>query len=126
MWCRIGLAWAGLGGFLIYLHSSKMLLVLQLGQPSVNPPRLVLEVGGTSTKQAAMPGELKSPPTWNLEGGGTSTLQAQLPARLKSAPLQAQVWGGSRWADLAVSSIHKVLPIFISTWFPNFLQHCNI
>ena len=36
--------------------------LLQLGQPSVNPPRLVLEVGGTSTKQAAMPGELKSPP----------------------------------------------------------------
>ena len=49
---------------------------IQLGQPSVNPPRLVLEVGGTSTKQAAMPGELKSPPTWNLEVGGTSTLQA--------------------------------------------------
>ena len=35
---------------------------IQLGQPSVNPPRLVLEVGGTSTEQAAMPGELKSPP----------------------------------------------------------------
>ena len=49
---------------------------IQLGQFSVNPPRLVLEVGGTSTKQAAMPGELKSPPTWNLEVGGTSTLQA--------------------------------------------------
>ena len=67
-----------------------------------DPPRLVLEVGGTSTLQAAVPGELKSPPTWNLEVGGTSTLQAQLPARLKSPPLQAQVWGGSRWADLAV------------------------
>ena len=66
------------------------------------PPRLVLEVGGTSALQAAVPGELKSPPTWNLEVGGTSTLQAQLPARLKSPPLQAQVWGGSRWADLAV------------------------
>ena len=49
---------------------------IQLGQPSVNPPRLVLEVGGTSTLQAAMPGELKSPPTWNLEVGGTSTLKA--------------------------------------------------
>ena len=61
----------------------------------MNPPILVLEVGGTSTKQAAMPGELKSPPTWNLEVGGTSTLQAQLPARLKSPPLQAQVQGGS-------------------------------
>ena len=45
----------------------------------MNPPRLVLEVGGTSTQQAAMPGELKSPPTWKLEVGGTS-----------------------RWADLAV------------------------
>ena len=76
---------------------------IQLGQPSVIPPRLVLEVGGTSALQAAMPGELKSPPTWNLEVGGTATLQAQLPARLKSPPLQAQVWGGSRWADLAVS-----------------------
>ena len=35
---------------------------IQLGQPSVNPPRLVLEVGGTSTLQAAMPVKLKSPP----------------------------------------------------------------
>ena len=52
-------------------------LEIQLGQPSVTPPRLVLEVGGTSTLQAAMPGELKSPPpTWKLEVGGTSTLQA--------------------------------------------------
>ena len=99
---------------------------IQLGQLSVIPPRLVLEVGGTSTKQAAMPGELKSPPTWNLEGGGNSTLQAQLPARLKSPPLQAQVWGGSRWADLAVS-IHPLLSVYsavvlcmlisIYTWF---------
>ena len=51
-----------------------------------------------------MPGELKSP---HLEAwsGGTSTLQAWLPARLKSPPLQAQVWGGSRWADLVVYNI---------------------
>ena len=49
---------------------TQVYLFIQLGQPSVNPPRLVLEVGGTSTKQAAMPGELKSPPTWNLEVGG--------------------------------------------------------
>ena len=49
---------------------------IQLGQPSVIPPRLVLEVGGTLALQAAVPGELKSPPTWNLEVGGTSTLQA--------------------------------------------------
>ena len=33
--------------------------IIQLGQPSVNPPRLVLEVGGTSTLQAAMPVKLK-------------------------------------------------------------------
>ena len=81
----------------------------------MNPPRLVLEVGGTSTKQAAMPGELKSPPTWNLEVGGTSTLQAQLPARLKSPPLQAQVWGGSRWADLAVNQTMQG-PTSVGVW----------
>ena len=33
---------------------------VQLGQASVNPPRLVLEVEGTSTLQATMPGKLKS------------------------------------------------------------------
>ena len=43
---------------------------VQLGQPSVNPPRLVLEVGGTSTLQAAMPGELKSLPLGTLKWGG--------------------------------------------------------
>ena len=64
--------------FYIVGHQVLLVLcyVLQLGQFSVNPPRLLLEVGGTSTYQAAMPGELKSPPTWNLEVGGTSTLQA--------------------------------------------------
>ena len=47
---------------LLICHTAQS--ILQLGQPSVNPPRLLLEVGGTSTKQAAMPGELnmKSPP----------------------------------------------------------------
>ena len=40
----------------------KFDLEIQLGQPSVNPPRLVLEVGATSTLQAAMPVKLKSPP----------------------------------------------------------------
>ena len=49
----------------LYLNISiiSIIFTIQPGQPSVNPPRLVLEVGGTSTKQAAMPGELKSPPT---------------------------------------------------------------
>ena len=51
----------------IYFFSKQ---VIQLGQPSVNPPGLVLEVGGTSTKQAAMPGELKSPPLGTLKWGG--------------------------------------------------------
>ena len=69
---------------------------LQLGQPSVNPPRLVLEGGGTSTLQAAMPVKLKSPPLQASKWGGTSALQAWLPAKLKSPPLQAEVWGGSR------------------------------
>ena len=71
-------------------------MYVQLGQPSVNPPRLVLEVGGTSTLQAAMPVKLKSPPTSRFQVGGTSALQAWLPAKLKSPPLQAQVRGGSR------------------------------
>ena len=68
-----------------------------------DPPRLVLEVGGglQLSRQPCLE-SWSPPPTWNLEVGGTSTLQAQLPARLKSPPLQAQVWGGSRWADLAV------------------------
>ena len=62
----------------------------------------MLEAGGTSTLQAAMPVKLKSPPTSRFQVGGTSALQAWLPAKLKSPPLQAQVRGGSRWADLAV------------------------
>ena len=44
--------------------------LVQLGQPSVNPPRLVLEVGGTSTLQAAMPVKLKSPPLQGSKWGG--------------------------------------------------------
>ena len=79
-------------------------ICIQLGQLSVIPPGLVLEAGGTSTLQAAMPVKLKSPPTSRFQVGGTSALQAWLPAKLKSPPLQAQVRGGSRWADLAVSS----------------------
>ena len=57
---------------------------IQLGQPSVNPPRLVLEVGGTLTKQAAMPGELKSPPLGTLKWGdfnftGTAACKVEVP-----------------------------------------------
>ena len=43
---------------------------VQLGQPSVNPPGLVLEAGGTSTLQAAMPVKLKSPPLQGSKWGG--------------------------------------------------------
>ena len=82
---------------------------IQLGQPSVIPPRLVLEVGGTSTLQAAMPVKLKSPPLQASKWGGTSALQAWLPAKLKSPLLQAQVWGGSRWADLAVQTSRLIM-----------------
>ena len=59
---------------------SRLLEHIQLGQPSVNPPRLVLEVGGTSTLQAAVPVKLKSPPLQGSKWGGTSALQAWLPA----------------------------------------------
>ena len=54
-------------------------------------PRLVLEVGGTSTLQAAMPGKLKFPP-----------YLAWLPAKLKSIPTSSTSLGGSRWPDPAV------------------------
>ena len=43
------------------IYMEHDIVKIQLGQPSVNPPRLVLEVGGTSTLQAAMPVKLKSP-----------------------------------------------------------------
>ena len=42
--------------------------------------RLVLEVEGTSTLQAAVPVKLKSPPLESSKLGGTSALQAWLPA----------------------------------------------
>ena len=68
---------------------------LQLGQPSVNPPRLVLEVGGDFNLAGSCACKVEVPPTSGFQvGGGTSALQAWLPAKLKSPPLQAQVWGG--------------------------------
>ena len=54
----------------------KPVVYIQLGQLSVIPPGLVLEAGGTSTLQAAMPVKLKSPPTSRFQVGGTSALQA--------------------------------------------------
>ena len=52
------------------VNMQKPYHLLQLGQPSVNPPRLVLEVGGTSTLQAAVPVKLKSPPLQGSKWGG--------------------------------------------------------
>ena len=37
----------------------------------MNPPRLVLSVGGTSTLKPAMPGKLKSPHFKHKSGGGS-------------------------------------------------------
>ena len=56
----------------VFVNNTQAYLdvILQLGQPSVNPPRLVLEVGGTSTLQAAMPVKLKSPPLQASKWGG--------------------------------------------------------
>ena len=96
----------------------------------MNPPRLVLEVGGTSTLQAAVPVKLKSPPLQGSKWGGTSALQAWLPAKLNSPPLQAEVWGGSRWADLAVctylhtTSTSTYSPPIISTYL--YTQYLHI
>ena len=44
-----------------YHHAVSLSGYIQLGKPSVIPPRLLLEVGGTSTLQADMPIKLKSP-----------------------------------------------------------------
>ena len=82
------------------LESGKLWFTARSAQRE--PPRLVLEVGGTSTLQAVLPVKLKSSPLQASKWGGTSALQAWLPAKLKSPPLQAEVWGGSRWTDLAV------------------------
>ena len=67
--------------------------LIQLGQPSVNPPRLVLEVGGDFNLAGSCACKVEVPPTSRFQVGGTSALQAWLPAKLKSPPLQAEVWG---------------------------------
>ena len=64
--------------------------ILTAGSGQREPPRLVLEVGGTSALQAWMTAKLKSPLLGTLRWG-TSSSQAWLPAKLKSSPLQAQV-----------------------------------
>ena len=78
-------------------------LRLQLGQLRVISPGLVLEAGGDFNLAGSYACKVEVPPTSRFQVGGTSALQAWLPAKLKSPPLQAQVRGGSRWADLAVS-----------------------
>ena len=64
------------------------------GSGQREPPRLVLEVGGTSTLQAANPLKLKSPPLQSSKKGG---LQLSRHGCLQSwsppPALQAQVWG---------------------------------
>ena len=72
------------------------------GQLETPPPRLVLEVGGTSTFQAVMPGKLKSPPLRTLKWGdfsfsGMGWLQSCSPSSSTSL-------GASRWPDPAVWS----------------------
>ena len=67
-----------------------------------DPPGLVLEAGGDFNLAGSYACKVEVPPTSRFQVGGTSALQAWLPAKLKSPPLQAQVRGGSRWADLAV------------------------
>ena len=64
--CTIG----GIGGMFWFKTQQEQKKNIQLGQPSVIPPRLVLEVGGTSTLQAAMPVKLKSPPLQASKWGG--------------------------------------------------------
>ena len=42
------------------------------GSGQLEPPRLVLKVGGTSTLQAGVPKKLKSPPLGTLKWGDLS------------------------------------------------------
>ena len=68
---------------------------LQLGQPSVNPPRLVLEVGGTSTLQAAMPVKLKSPPpTSRFQVGGNFSSPGMAACLVEVPPTSSTSLGG--------------------------------
>ena len=72
----------------------------------MHPPRLVLEEGGTSTLQTAMPGKLKSPALGTLKWGGTSL-------------------GGSRWPD----QVYVYVPIISSFkihGFPSNFQMVDI
>ena len=59
----------GLQYLLFYLNGLFVMNVDRVhttGSGQREPPRLVLEEGGTSTLQAAMPGKLKSPPHFKV------------------------------------------------------------
>ena len=70
MRCDVDIFWLGSSSYIsfsiltsMYVHLSVIctyISYLQLGRASLNPPRHVLKVEGTSTLQAAMPGKLKS------------------------------------------------------------------
>ena len=51
----------------------------------------------------------REPPRLVLEVGGTSIFQAWLPAKLKSPPTLKHKSGGSRWPDPAVLGVAKHL-----------------
>ena len=75
-----------------YIHLQHSISRYSWVGPAWNPPpRLVLEVGGTSTFQAVMPGKLKSPPLRTLKWGDFSF--PGMAACKVVVPLQAQVWG---------------------------------
>ena len=62
---------------------------LQLGQLSVNPPRLLLEVGGDFNLAGSHAWRAEVPPTWNLEVGGDfnftgiAACKVEVPPRFK-------------------------------------------
>ena len=70
--------------------------IIQLGQPSVNPPGLVLEAGGDFNLAGSHAWRAEVPPTWNLEVGGDfnytgiAACKVEVPCASSTSP------GGSR------------------------------
>ena len=67
------------------------------------PPRLVLEVGWTSTLQAAMPGKLKFP-HFKVPRRRDSSFPGIVACKVEAPPTSSTSLGGSRWPDLAVNT----------------------
>ena len=100
---------------ILRLDSLCMHAILQLGQPSVNPPRLVLEVGGTSTLQAAMPVKLKSPPLQASKWGGDFSSPGMAACLVEVPPTSSTSLGGFTlgWPSCKAKYDLLTAPLFV-------------